>query len=119
MATKQELEEVKHSFTKKIEDIKANMATKQELEDIKTNMATKQELEDVKNNLMKELDHVKANMVTKQEFVFLQQAVLETNEIVKKIEQNMEKHERILDLLSRRSIEHKAAISSIRLIKTT
>ncbi|MCK7605552.1 hypothetical protein L3V64_004095, partial [Geobacillus stearothermophilus] len=108
MATKQELE-----------DIKANMATKQELEDIKANMATKQELEDVKNNLMKELDHVKANMVTKQEFVFLQQAVLETNEIVKKIEQNMEKHERILDLLSRRSIEHEAAISSIRLIKTT
>lgn len=71
------------------------------------------------NAVEHEVSDIKTNMATKREFIFVQQTMLETNEMVKKIEQNMEKHERILDLLSRRSIEHEAAISSIRLIKAT
>ncbi|WP_461202766.1 hypothetical protein, partial [Anoxybacillus sp. TBDG-1] len=96
MATKQELEE-----------IKASMATKQELEEIKANMATKQELEEIK-----------ANMATKQDLALIQQAVLETNEIVKKLESKIDNHEKLLTLLSHRSLEHEAAISSIRFILT-
>ncbi|SDI17797.1 hypothetical protein SAMN05192534_1245 [Alteribacillus persepolensis] len=44
----------------------------------------------------------------------VQQAVLETNETTKRMEANQEKHERILDLLSRRSIEQEAEMKRIK-----
>ncbi|AXM88588.1 hypothetical protein B379_04975 [Anoxybacillus ayderensis G10] len=101
MATKQELAEIKAE----LEEVKASMVTKQEFEEVKGNMATKQELQEVK-----------ANMATKQDFTLVQQAVLETNEIVKKLESKIDSHEKLLTLLSHRSLEHEAAISSIRLL---
>lgn len=98
----------------KLEKMETNMVTKQELseikaelEKVKANMATKQELQEVK-------DH----MATKQDFMLIQQAVLETNEIVKKLESKIDTHEQLLTLLSHRSLEHEAAISSIRFILT-
>ncbi|MCL6615842.1 MAG: hypothetical protein K6T39_01735 [Anoxybacillus ayderensis] len=103
MTTKQELEEIKAE----LEKVKANMITKQELQEVKANMATKQELQEVK-----------ANMATKQDFTLVQQAVLETNEIVKRLETKIDSHEKLLTLLSHRSLEHEAAISSIRFILT-
>ncbi|MCQ5366130.1 hypothetical protein NOW01_14180 [Anoxybacillus salavatliensis] len=101
MATKQELAEIKAE----LEEVKASMVTKQEFEEVKGNMATKQELEEIK-----------ANMATKQDFTLVQQAVLETNEIVKKLESKIDSHEKLLTLLSHRSLEHEAAISSIRFL---
>lgn len=101
MATKQELAEIKAE----LEEVKASMVTKQEFEEVKGNMATKQELQEVK-----------ANMATKQDFTLVQQAVLETNEIVKKLESKIDSHEKLLTLLSHRSLEHEAAISSIRFL---
>lgn len=41
-------------------------------------------------------------------------AVLETNNRVKKIETKLDKHERTLDLLSRRSIDQEAELKSIK-----
>lgn len=101
VATKQDLENM---VTK--EDLKA-MATKQDLENMATRedlkaMATKQDLE---------------NMATKQDLKMIQQAVLETNEIVKNIEANQKRQERILDVLSKRSIEHEAQITDLRCVK--
>ena len=84
------------------------------LEKMETNMVTKQELAEIKA----ELEKVKANMATKQDFMLVQQAVLETNEIVKKLESKIDTHEKLLTLLSHRSLEHEAAISSIRFILT-
>ncbi|WP_163151166.1 hypothetical protein [Anoxybacillus sp. MB8] len=101
MATKQELAEIKAE----LEEVKASMVTKQEFEEVKSSMATKQELQEVK-----------ANMATKQDFTLVQQAVLETNEIVKKLESKIDSHEKLLTLLSHRSLEHEAAISSIRFL---
>ncbi|MCL9970473.1 hypothetical protein MX569_07640 [Anoxybacillus kestanbolensis] len=102
-------------------EVKANMATKQELaelktelEEVKANMATKQELAELKT----ELEEVKANIATKQDLALVQQAVIETNEIVKKLESKIDNHEQLLTLLSHRSLEHEAAISSIRSILT-
>ena len=98
----------------KLEKIESNMATKQEFAEIKA------ELEKVKANMItkQELQEVKANMATKQDFMLVQQAVLETNEIVKKLESKIDTHEKLLTLLSHRSLEHEAAISSIRFILT-
>ncbi|CUA80886.1 hypothetical protein [Anoxybacillus suryakundensis] len=83
-----------------------------ELAEVKANMATKQELAELKT----ELEEVKANMATKQDLALVQQAVLETNEIVKKLESKIDNHEQLLTLLSHRSLEHEASISSIRFI---
>ncbi|MGG3939171.1 hypothetical protein ABEV20_04605, partial [Bhargavaea massiliensis] len=58
------------------------------------------------------------NMATKQDLALVQQAVLETNEIVKKLESKIDNHEQLLTLLSHRSLEHEASISSIRFILT-
>ncbi|MED0656970.1 hypothetical protein [Anoxybacillus ayderensis] len=111
----------------KLDKMEANMTTKQELEEIKANMVTKQELAEIKAELEKvkanmatkqELQEVKANMATKQDFTLVQQAVLETNEIVKRLETKIDSHEKLLTLLSHRSLEHEAAISSIRFILT-
>ncbi|MGG6432780.1 hypothetical protein ACPF7I_01670 [Anoxybacillus sp. D401a] len=96
----------------KLDKMEANMTTKQELEEIKANMATKQELAEIKA----ELEKVKDHMATKPDFMLVQQAVLETNEIVKKLESKIDTHEKLLTLLSHRSLEHEAAISSIRFI---
>lgn len=65
-----------------------------------------------------ELEEIKANMATKQDLALVQQAVLETNEIVKKLESKIDNHEQLLTLLSHRSLEHEASISSIRFILT-
>ncbi|GAC91534.1 hypothetical protein KN10_1970 [Anoxybacillus flavithermus NBRC 109594] len=65
-----------------------------------------------------ELEEVKANMATKQDLALVQQAALETHEIVKKLESRSDNHEQLLTLLSHRSLEHEAAISSIRFILT-
>lgn len=54
-----------------------------------------------------------AAVATKGDLVSIQQAILETNRIVKNIELNQERHERILDVLSKRSIEHEARISDL------
>lgn len=96
----------------KLNKMEANMATKQELAEIKA------ELEEVKASMVtkQELQEVKANMATKQDFTLVQQAVLETNEIVKKLESKIDSHEKLLTLLSHRSLEHEAAISSIRFL---
>ncbi len=83
-----------------------------ELAEVKANMTTKQELAELKT----ELEEVKANMATKQDLSLVQQAVLETNEIVKKLESKIDTHEQLLTLLSHRSLEHEAAITSIRFI---
>ena len=103
-----------------VNDIKAKMATQEELKalksevnDIKAKMATKEELEALKS----EVNDIKAKMVTKEDLAPIQQAVLETNDIVKSIELNQERHERILDVLSKRSIEHEADIASLRRVK--
>nr|WP_039938854.1 repeat-containing protein [Anoxybacillus gonensis] len=110
MATKQDLENM---ATK--EDLKA-MATKQDLENMATKedlkaMATKQDLENMATK-----EDLKA-MATKQDLKMIQQAVLETNEIVKNIEANQKRQERILDVLSKRSIEHEAQITDLRYVK--
>ncbi|MCL6572626.1 hypothetical protein [Anoxybacillus ayderensis] len=73
-----------------------------EMNNMKQTMATKQDLE---------------NMATKQDLKMIQQAVLETNEIVKNIEANQKRQERILDVLSKRSIEHEAQITDLRCVK--
>ncbi|MED0657383.1 hypothetical protein [Anoxybacillus ayderensis] len=73
-----------------------------EINNMKQTMATKQDLE---------------NMATKQDLKMIQQAVLETNEIVKNIEANQKRQERILDVLSKRSIEHEAQITDLRCVK--
>ncbi|ASA97478.1 hypothetical protein AF6_0286 [Anoxybacillus flavithermus TNO-09.006] len=65
-----------------------------------------------------ELEEVKANMATKQDLALVQQAVIETNEIVKKIESRSDNHEKLLTFLSHRSLEHEAAICSSRSILT-
>lgn len=64
-----------------------------EIDQMKTKLATKEDL---------------AAVATKGDLVSIQQAILETNRIVKNIELNQERHERILDVLSKRSIEHEA-----------
>lgn len=79
-------------------NMKQTMATKQDLE----NMATKEDLK---------------AMATKQDLKMIQQAVLETNEIVKNIEANQKRQECILDVLSKRSIEHEAQITDLRYVK--
>ena len=108
MVTKQELSEIKAE----LEKVKDNMATRQELQEVKA------ELEKVKDNMAtkQELQEVKDHMATKPDFMLIQQAVLETNEIVKKLESKIDTHEQLLTLLSHRSLEHEAAISSIRFI---
>lgn len=50
----------------------------------------------------------------KTEQTLIKQAVLETNDIVHRLELNQEKHERILDLLSRRSIEQEAELKKMK-----
>ncbi|WP_181519631.1 hypothetical protein [Anoxybacillus ayderensis] len=82
-----------------------------EMNNMKQTMATKQDLE---NMVTKE--DLKA-MATKQDLKMIQQAVLETNEIVKNIEANQKRQERILDVLSKRSIEHEAQITDLRCVK--
>ncbi|MGG4000621.1 hypothetical protein [Anoxybacillus kestanbolensis] len=77
-----------------------------------------QRILDKLENIEAELAEVKANMATKQDLALVQQAVLETNEIVKKLESRSDNHEKLLTLLSHRSLEHKAAISIIRSILT-
>jgi len=77
-----------------------------------------QRILDKLENMEAELAEVKANMATKQDLALVQQAVIETNEIVKKIESKIDNHEKLLTLLSHRSLEHEAAISSIRSILT-
>ncbi|AXM89283.1 hypothetical protein CI793_01100 [Anoxybacillus ayderensis] len=81
-----------------INNMKQTVATKQDLE----NMVTKEDLK---------------AMATKQDLKMIQQAVLETNEIVKNIEANQKRQERILDVLSKRSIEHEAQITDLRYVK--
>ncbi|AST05623.1 hypothetical protein AF2641_01115 [Anoxybacillus flavithermus] len=73
-----------------------NMGAK--LTEVKANTATKQELAELKT----ELEEIKANMATKQDSTLVQQATLETNEIVKKLESKMDNHEQLLTLLSHR-----------------
>ncbi|RWR11121.1 hypothetical protein QNH23_03550 [Siminovitchia fortis] len=46
--------------------------------------------------------------------ISVKQAVIETNKVVKRIEQTQESHERTLDLLSRRSIDQEAEIKRIK-----
>ncbi|MDE8563425.1 hypothetical protein PNH38_05930 [Anoxybacillus rupiensis] len=64
-----------------------------EIDQMKTKLATKEDL---------------AAVATKGDLISIQQAILETNRIVKNIELNQERHERILDVLSKRSIEYEA-----------
>ncbi|MBW7642758.1 hypothetical protein K1I45_06790 [Geobacillus thermoleovorans] len=90
-------------------EMRNNLATKQELEDIKTNAATKAELNEIKADMAKG-------------FAAVHQAIREIDVIVKRLEQNQEqqmqlllRQERIIDMLCRRSLEHEAAISDLRL----
>lgn len=53
-------------------------------------------------------------LATKEDLTPIKQATLETNVAVKRIELTQEKHERTLDLLSRRSIDHEAEIKRIK-----
>ena len=48
-----------------------------------------------------------------EEHTFIKQAVLETSETVKRMENKLENHDRTLDILARRSIEHEAALKRI------
>ncbi|OKO89461.1 hypothetical protein BRO54_3322 [Geobacillus proteiniphilus] len=73
-------------------------------------MATKQELAELRSTV----NEMEAKMATKDDLAPIRQAVLETNEIVKNIEVNQERHEQILEILSKRSIEHEASISKLR-----
>lgn len=77
-----------------------------------------QRILDKLENIEAELAEVKANMATKQDLALVQQAVIETNEIVKKIESRSDNHEKLLTFLSHRSLEHEAAICSSRSILT-
>ncbi|WP_163151218.1 hypothetical protein [Anoxybacillus sp. MB8] len=99
-----------------INNMKQTVASKQDLENMATKedlkaMATKQDLENMATK-----EDLKA-MASKQDLKMIQQAVLETNEIVKNIEANQKRQERILDVLSKRSIEHEAQITDLRYVK--
>ena len=48
-----------------------------------------------------------------EEQVFMKQTLLETSDIVKRIESTLENHDRTLDVLARRSIEHEAELKRI------
>ncbi|MBW9219140.1 hypothetical protein CI793_12870 [Anoxybacillus ayderensis] len=73
-------------------------------------------MEHTLRQILDKLNKMETNMATKQDFTLVQQAVLETNEIVKKLESKIDSHEKLLTLLSHRSLEHEAAISSIRFL---
>ncbi|TBL70080.1 hypothetical protein [Paenibacillus thalictri] len=87
--------------------VETNMATKDDI----SNMATK---DDISNMATK--DDI-AKLATKEDIAilpFIQQAVLETNETVKRIELTQERHSKIIDLLSARSIEHESILKQLR-----
>ena len=65
-----------------------------------------QRILDKLENIEVEFAEVKANMATKQDLALVQQAVIETNESVKKLESKIDTHEQLLTLLSHRSLEH-------------
>lgn len=65
----------------------------------------------------KKVNFIENNMVTKEDIAEMSEmktAIFETAEIVKHIEKTQEKHERTLDLLSRRSIDQEAELKRIK-----
>lgn len=98
----------------RLDQLQSDMnALKSEINDIKAKMATKEELAELKSKV----NEIEAKMVIKEDLSPIQQAVLETNGIIKNIEVNQERHEQILEVLSKRSIEHEAAIANLRRVK--
>lgn len=67
--------------------------------------------EELLKQILNELKEIKGIV---SDVPLIRQAVLETNEIVKRLESNQERQERILELLSVRSIEQEADIKRLR-----
>ncbi|MGG3835299.1 hypothetical protein ABEV40_17775, partial [Geobacillus thermocatenulatus] len=72
------------------------------------------ELRSTVNDLQSNIHEIQAKMATKEDLVPIHQAIMEIDQIVKRIEVNQERHEHILAILSKRSIEHEASIASLR-----
>ena len=66
--------------------------------------------------LNERITNIESNMATKEnvaELPYIKRAVGDTSDTVKRIETIQEKHERTLDLLSRRSIDQEAELKRI------
>lgn len=74
---------------------------------IEENMAAKEDIEEVK----KEIAEIKSFV---SDIPAIKVSALETAEVVKRLESTQERHERTLDLLSRRSIDQEAELKRIK-----
>lgn len=129
---RQVLDELK-TMNGRITRLEENMATKSDIQDLRIELRS--EIQDVRNELKSDIQDVKSNanhrfdtlemkmsllekkMATKDDVAdipAIKVAVFETNGTVKRIEATQEHHERILDLLSRRSIEQEAELKRIK-----
>jgi cysteinyl-tRNA synthetase len=119
MATKEELEAFRQSTQEELEAIRQSMATKEELEAIRQSMATKEELEAIRQSMAtkEELEAIRQSMATKEDIAdlpFIKQAVIELSDKVNLVIDRQDRQEKIIELLSARSIRHEAEISELR-----
>lgn len=74
--------------------------------------------DDIFKQILDELKELKSDVkeirAVASDITLIRQAVLETNETVKRIESNQERQERILDILAVRSIEQEAEIKRLK-----
>jgi hypothetical protein len=81
-----------YTLNRRVENIEKTMATKEELEVIRQSMATKEDIADLP---------------------FIKQAVIELSDTVNLIIERQDRQEKIIELLSVRSIRHEAEISEL------
>jgi hypothetical protein len=95
-----------------IQDLKSQMNSRFDmLETRMANMETKVSSFETEQRKMKEI------MATKEDVAdipAIKTAVMETSKAIKRLEATQEKHDRTLDLLSRRSIDQEADIAKLR-----
>ncbi|MFA8439419.1 hypothetical protein [Pueribacillus sp. YX66] len=85
---------------------------KTEIQDVKSQMNSRFDtLETRISNLEVEQRNMKEVMATKDNIASVQVVVVEITDTVKRIEKTQDSHDHILDILSRRTIEHEAEIN--------
>lgn len=86
----------------------------QHISNIKETMATKEDVADIVT-LKTDVSSMKEDISTlKTDMTSMKVAIIEILDTVKRVEATQDRHERTLDLLSRRSIEQEAEIKRIK-----
>lgn len=105
-------EEVLERILTELTTIKSNMANKQDLQRVEDKV---QELDQRLQTVEPKLDNMSKDLNDlKDEQQQIKQAVVEIDDIVRRIEVRQEQHELTLDLLSRRSIDQEAELRRIK-----